>query len=242
MEKVNEAIKDNNKESSNFFTYVFNFDEDNKAGMFNMIQYTLLAIVPVIVLLKLVKHYIPEDDDSKPSLEILVEVVFQLIVIFLAIWFIDRMVRFIPTYSGVCYYKFNETNFIIPILIVLITMQTKLGAKINLLLDRINEVWSGNTTNSTSQKSNQNSQIKVRQPLAGSIPQHHPSQADSLNNQYVSPISNNISPSNTTLISDLPQMNQQQQQQHANIQNEIIDPSPLMAANEALGGIFGSSF
>jgi hypothetical protein len=240
MEKVNEAIKDNNKESSNFFTYVFNFDEDNKAGMFNMIQYTLLAIVPVIVLLKLVKHYIPEDDDSKPSLEILVEVVFQLIVIFLAIWFIDRMVRFIPTYSGVCYYKFNETNFIIPILIVLITMQTKLGAKINLLLDRINEVWSGNTNNSTSQKSNQNSQIKVRQPLAGSIPQHHPSQADSLNNQYVSPISNNISPSNTTLISDLPQMNQQQQ--HANVQNEIIDPSPLMAANEALGGIFGSSF
>ncbi len=240
MEKVNEAIKDNNKESSNFFTYVFNFDEDNKAGMFNMIQYTLLAIVPVIVLLKLVKHYIPEDDDSKPSLEILVEVVFQLIVIFLAIWFIDRMVRFIPTYSGVCYYKFNETNFIIPILIVLITMQTKLGAKINLLLDRINEVWSGNTTNSTSQKSNQNSQIKVRQPLAGSIPQHHPSQADSLNNQYVSPISNNISPSNTTLISDLPQMNQQQQQ--ANVQNQIIDPSPLMAANEALGGIFGSSF
>lgn len=239
MEKVNEAIKDNNKESSNFFTYVFNFDEDNKAGMFNMIQYTLLAIVPVIVLLKLVKHYIPEDDDSKPSLEILVEVVFQLIVIFLAIWFIDRMVRFIPTYSGVCYYKFNETNFIIPILIVLITMQTKLGAKINLLLDRINEVWSGNTTNSTSQKSNKNSQIKVRQPLAGSIPQHHPSQADSLNNQYVSPISNNISPGNTTLISDLPQMNQQQ---HANVQNEIIDPSPLMAANEALGGIFGSSF
>lgn len=239
MEKVNEAIKDNNKESSNFFTYVFNFDEDNKAGMFNMIQYTLLAIVPVIVLLKLVKHYIPEDDDSKPSLEILVEVVFQLIVIFLAIWFIDRMVRFIPTYSGVCYYKFNETNFIIPILIVLITMQTKLGAKINLLLDRINEIWSGNTTNSTSQKSNQNSQIKVRQPLAGSIPQHHPSQADSLNNQYVSPISNNISPSNTTLISDLPQMNQQQQ---ANVQNQIIDPSPLMAANEALGGIFGSSF
>lgn len=239
MEKVNEAIKDNNKESSNFFTYVFNFDEDNKAGMFNMIQYTLLAIVPVIVLLKLVKHYIPEDDDSKPSLEILVEVVFQLIVIFLAIWFIDRMVRFIPTYSGVCYYKFNETNFIIPILIVLITMQTKLGAKINLLLDRINEVWSGNTTNSTSQKSNQNSQIKVRQPLAGSIPQHHPSQADSLNNQYVSPIFNNISPSNTTLISDLPQMNQQQQ---ANVQNQIIDPSPLMAANEALGGIFGSSF
>jgi hypothetical protein len=48
----------------------------------------------------------------------------------------------------------------------------------------------------------------------------------------------NINPGNTTLISDLP-MNQQQQVQ---VQNEVLDPSPLMAANEALGGIFGSSF
>jgi len=227
MEKVNEAIKDNNKDSSNFISYVFNFDEENKAGIFNMIQYTMLAIVPVIVLLKLVKHYIPEDDDSKPSLEILVEVIIQLIVIFLSIWFIDKMVRFIPTYSGFCYYKFNETNFIIPILIVLITMQTKLGAKINILLDRVSELWGGSQP---PQKSVQNSNVKVRQPLAGNIPQHQPSQADNYS-------TNNISPNNTTLINDLPNS-----QQQVSIQNDIFDPSPLLAANEALGGIFGSSF
>ena len=132
MEKVNEVIKENNKEESNFFSYVFNFDEDNKAGILNMLQYTILAIIPVVVVLKLIKHYIPEDDDSKPTLEILIEVIFQLIILFLAIWFIDKMIRFVPTYSGVCYFKFNETNFIIPVLMVLITMQTKLGAKINL--------------------------------------------------------------------------------------------------------------
>lgn len=235
MEKVNEAIKENNKDSNNFISYIFNFDEDNKAGIFNMIQYTMLAIVPVIVLLKLVKHYIPEDDDSKPSLEILVEVIVQLIIIFLSIWFIDKMVRFIPTYSGVCYYKFNETNFIIPILIVLITMQTKLGAKINLLLDRITELWSGNQN---SQKSTQDSNVKVRKPLAGSIPHHQPSQADTLHLNNMPSLHSNISPNNTTLISDLPINNQQQM----NLQNEILDPSPLMAANEALGGIFGSSF
>ena len=37
-------------------------------------------------------------------------------------------------------------------------------------------------------------------------------------------------------------MNAQKQQQQINIQNDVLDPSPLMAANEALGGMFGSSF
>ena len=234
MEKVNEVIKENNKENNNFFSYVFNFDEDNKAGIYNMLQYTLLAIIPVVVLLKLVKHYVPEDDDSKPSLEILVEVILQLIIIFLSIWFIDKIIRFIPTLSGVCYFKFNETNFIVPILIVLITMQTKLGAKINLILDRFSELWGGSKS---PQKSNKESNIKIRQPLAGSIPQHQPSQADSLHMNTIPSLHNNISPNTTTLISDLPS-----NQQQMNTQSDILDPSPLMAANEALGGIFGSTF
>tara|TARA_B100001093_G_C26756707_1_gene983790 strand:+ start:608 stop:1312 length:705 start_codon:yes stop_codon:yes gene_type:complete len=234
MEKVNEVIKENNKENNNFFSYVFNFDEDNKAGIYNMLQYTLLAIIPVVVLLKLVKHYVPEDDDSKPSLEILVEVILQLIIIFLSIWFIDKIIRFIPTLSGVCYFKFNETNFIVPILIVLITMQTKLGAKINLILDRFSELWGGSKS---PQKSNKESNVKVRQPLAGSIPQHQPSQADSLHMNTMPSLHNNISPNTTTLISDLPS-----NQQQMNTQSDILDPSPLMAANEALGGIFGSAF
>lgn len=227
MEKVNEVIKENNKHDSNFFSYVFNFDEDNKAGMLNMMQYTLLAILPVVILLKLVKHYIPEDDESKPSLEVLVEVILQLVILFLSIWFIDKMIRFVPTYSGVCYFKFNETNFIIPVLMVLITMQTKLGAKINLLIDRINDLWSGNTG-----KKNQNKgQVKVTQPLAGGRgPQHMPSQADVLS------MPQNVNTGNTSLISDLPVAPPNQQ---ANNQVPQMDLGP-MAANEALGGGFGS--
>ncbi len=229
MEKVNEVIKENNQNDSNFFTYVFNFDEDNKAGILNMMQYTLLAILPVIILLKLVKHYIPEDDESKPSLEVLVEVIIQLVILFLGIWFIDKMIRFIPTYSGVCYFKFNETNFIIPVLMVLITMQTKLGAKINLLIDRINDLWSGNIN-----KKKQNSaQVKVTQPLAPiSPPQHIPSQADVLN------MPQNVNSCNTSLISDLP-VAPPASNQSANNQVPQMDLGP-MAANEALGGGFGS--
>ena len=239
MEKVNEVIKENSKDQSNFFSYVFNFDEENKAGILNMLQYTLLAIIPVIVMLKLIKHYIPEDDDSKPTLEILVEIIVQLIIIFICIWFIDKMIRFIPTYSGFNYFKFNETNFIIPILIVLITMQTKLCAKINIIVEQISDLWNGNSSNNVKG----NSQVKVTQPISRNTPYHMPSQADTFNQAMAPPlnIQNNINPGNTTLINDLPMNGNNQQMNNPNM-NEILDPSPLMAANEALGGAFGSAF
>ena len=42
--------------------------------LLNIIQYAVLAIIPIIILLKLIKNYIPEADDDKGSLVILVEV------------------------------------------------------------------------------------------------------------------------------------------------------------------------
>ena len=39
--------------------------------MMNMVQYSVLALVPVVLLLKGIKNFVPEDDDSKGSLEIL---------------------------------------------------------------------------------------------------------------------------------------------------------------------------
>jgi len=66
---------------------VFPFDEAQKATLLNILQYTILAIIPVILLLKLIKNYVPEVDDDKGSLVILVEVVGQIFVMFLALLF-----------------------------------------------------------------------------------------------------------------------------------------------------------
>ena len=231
MDKVADTIKETAKEDMNFLSYVFNFDDENKANMSNMLQYVILGVVPVVIILKLIKHYVPEDDDTKGSIEILAEVVAQLAVIFLAIWFVDKMIRFIPTYSGVCYHAFNETNFIIPILIILVTMQTKLGAKINILVDRVSELWDGG--DKAPQAKNNN--VRVTQPISGG---HQVSQADYLDNTLIRPPAQMSPMANTTMISDLPQMNQQQ---YVDV-NQMADPSPLMAANEALGGAFGSAF
>jgi hypothetical protein len=34
----------------NFFKHVFNFDDDSKSELLNIIQYALISIIPVIVL------------------------------------------------------------------------------------------------------------------------------------------------------------------------------------------------
>ena len=121
-----------------------------------MLQYLIIALIPVIILLKLIKEYIPEDDDKKDNLELVFEIILQLGVLFVSIFFIDKIIRYFPTYSNVPYSKFNEISFIIPTLILIITMQTKLGAKINILYNRVLEFWNGSKASQNNGNTNGN--------------------------------------------------------------------------------------
>lgn len=240
MDKLNDTINSDSADSLSFFKYVFNFDEENKNSMLNMIQYTILSIIPVLVTLRLIKHFVPEEDETKGSLEIILESLGQIIIIIMAIWFTNKIIRFIPTYSGEYYGKFNETNFIIPFIIILATMQTKLGAKLNILIDRVLDLWNGKKEETSKQQGQGQGQnvVRVSQPLAG---QHQVSQADYLDH-------NQILPSNPQLTT-MPQ----QQQPATNFNNMYQNnPTPMpgamnpggvvepMAANE--GGGWGSAW
>ena len=249
MENITETVKAVPSESMGFLKYVFNFDDENKCEMLNMGQYAVLAIIPVLLVLKAIKHIIPEEDESKGSLEIMAESIGQLLLIICSIWFTNKMIQYIPTYSGCNYGKFNATNFLLPFIIILATMQTKLGAKLNILLDRVVDRFEGRT-DTPQQKGSDQSVVRVSQPLAG---QHQPSQADYQDHSQ-------ILPSNPQLTS-MPQMNQAPQQpqqispqqspdfnqmyqnqatplQDANTPSMSQEP---MAANDALGGMFGGS-
>jgi hypothetical protein len=229
---------------SGFFNYVFNFDSDNKAILLNMFQYIVIALIPVIVVLKLIKEYIPEDDDKKESIELIIEIVIQIGVLFVAMYLIDKIIRYFPTYSNVPYTKFNEISFIIPTLVLIMTMQTKLGAKINILYDRVLEMWNGKNQ---SKGGNNQGNIRVSQPIVmpGS---HQVSRADTLDNTIMSQRANQLpAQNNISLIDSLPNMmnngggggNNMQSQA---MQNAFMDSMEPMAANGALGGAFGSSF
>ena len=228
---------------SGFFNYVFNFDSDNKAILLNMFQYIIIALIPVIVLLKLIKEYIPEDDDKKESIELIIEIIIQLGVLFIAMYLIDKIIRYFPTYSKVPYTKFNEISFIIPTLVLIMTMQTKLGAKINILYDRTLELWNGKTQ---TRGGNNQGNIRVSQPIVmpGS---HQVSRADTLDNTIMAPRANQLpAQNNISLIDSLPNMmnsggNGNNFQNQA-MQNAFMDSMEPMAANGALGGAFGSSF
>jgi hypothetical protein len=169
MDSVSDVPTDA-KGFTGFFKYVFDFDETNKALMFNMVQYSVLAVIPIVLVLKGIGYVIPEDDEDKGSLEIVAEVVGQMALLILSIWFINKMVRYFPTYSGVAYHSFNETNFLVPFLIIMMTMQTRLGEKIKILSERVMELWEGRADGKKVGEKKGNGAVKVSQPIAGSRP------------------------------------------------------------------------
>uniref|UniRef100_A0A6C0HNR9 Uncharacterized protein n=1 Tax=viral metagenome TaxID=1070528 RepID=A0A6C0HNR9_9ZZZZ len=175
-----EIVISNTPEKNGFFSYVFNFDTENKNAIFNMLQYGALSIIPVILTLRLIKSIIPEDDETKGSLEITFEVIAQLSVLILAVWYTNKIIRYIPTYTGSPYSSFSETSAIIPFVIILITMQTKLGAKVNLLVDRVTEYIRGSTGVEAPPQQQQQQQQHISTPdnLPRYQPNNHPQQSD----------------------------------------------------------------
>lgn len=241
-----EGASSNKLNPAEFFNHVFNFDSNNKANMLNLVQYIFIGIIPVVLTLKAIKAYIPEEDDQKGSLEISLEVSIQLFAIFFSIWFIDKIIRYVPTYSGVEYHKFNETNFVLPLLIILVTMQTKLGSKINILVDRVMDQWNGNQ-NPYVGKTNQ-ANVKISQPIV-TPGIHQISRADNLDNTLIRPPPQQMpAQNNVSMIDALPNMenngtnNGLSSFQNQAIQNSFMDTMEPMAANGALGGAFGANF
>jgi hypothetical protein len=145
----------------NFFKHVFNFDDDSKSDMLNIIQYSLIAIIPVIILNKAMQKYVPEADEQKGNLEILAEIVIQIIIMFVGLSRINHVITFFPTYSGVDYPEFSIIFIVLAVLMITLSLQTKLGEKVSILTERLTELWEGKTDNKK-KKGN----VKVSQPIS----------------------------------------------------------------------------
>ena len=160
MESLDELSKTSGKPS--FFKHVFNFNDESKSEMLNIIQYAVLAIIPVIVLNKLMQKYVPEADDEKGSVEITAEILGQVVIMFLGILIIHRIITFVPAYSGEKYADFNVTSIVLAMLVIILSLQTKLGEKVSILVDRIMELWDGPKDKKNGKKGN----VKVSQPIS----------------------------------------------------------------------------
>lgn len=155
--------------NKNFFKHVFNFDDDSKSEILNIIQYALIAIIPIIILSKTIGKYVPEADDKKGSLEVSAEIIIQVIITFIGLLIINRIITFIPTYSGTKYPDFHIIYIVLAILLITMSLQTKIGEKVTILVERVNELWNGKTDNKSKNSKNSKNNVKVSQPISGQI-------------------------------------------------------------------------
>lgn len=235
---------DDSKKS--FIKHVFNFDDDSKSEILNITQYAIIAIIPVIILNKTIGKYVPEADDKKSSLEISAEVLIQMLVTFMGLFLVHRGITYVPTYSGVKYPEFNIVYNILIFLMITLSLQTKIGEKVSILVDRVYELWEGKP-NKKNSKNGKQPNVKVSQPISGQV----------LNQNMNQSAMNQAMYSDGTSISSLPSGGDTQQ--NPNYDNMYRqDTTPLvnaatpglaegfvnepMAANSVLGGGFGSSW
>jgi hypothetical protein len=248
MDSLNES---SNSSKKGFFNHVFNFEDDSKSEILNIIQYSLIAIIPIVVLNKVMQRFVPEADEQKGSLELLAEVIIQIIVMFLGILLTNRIITFIPTYSGTKYPEFSVTYIILAVLVITLSLQTKLGEKVSILVDRLMDLWDGNKDDKNKKKKSSGN-VRVTQPIS-----QPPPSSSAMNQSFYS---------DSTPINQLPQQSQDQMPDYnsmfRNDSTPLVDAAtpggnegfrggqPMqqiqsfepMAANEALGGGFGTSF
>ena len=131
---------------------------------------------------------------------------------------------------------FSVTNIILAMLVIILSLQTKLGEKVSIIVDRIMELWEGPKDQKKGKKGQNN--VKVSQPI---------SQNSS------AAIAQSMG---STSISSLPQQQQSSQQMPDYNNMYQQDSTPMvgaatpgteefgpMAANSAIGGgAFGSAF
>lgn len=231
--------------SKDFLKHVFNMNEESKKEMMNIIQYAVMSLVPLVVLNKTMSKYVPEAEDKKGSVEICAEILLQIIVMFIGLLFIHRINTFIPTFSGEKYPDMSIINIILSVLIITLSLQTKLGEKVSIISERVIQMWEGKEGLS-GQEEKQNSKIKVSQPLSNpqmtQMPQVHvcaDKMAMNTNSTPISQLPMSVPPTTQTSTIANNMMNNNNVNYNNTNHMMISEPNEPMAANDG-GGMFSS--
>lgn len=230
-----EALKENEVEvKKTFFKTVFNFDSESKSEILNIFQYTLTAFVLVVILNKIFQIYIPEADETKHYTALIFEMLIQIIGLFLGMIIIHRIVSYIPTYSKVPYKQINMITFVVPFLVIILSLQTKLGDKVNIIMESVSFLWKGRAPRVPVQNN-----LKVTQPLSNA-----PIQQPVNNMLNTSFNMNQLLPPPGSASTQIPDLQQQinsgfgtndVQTGDAGVGNVFQENDEPMAANAALG-------
>jgi hypothetical protein len=122
---------------TSFINYMFSLADGEKIELINTLQYIILAIIPILLIIKIINNYIPPFDNKKSTVEVAIELIVQLGVLFTLFFFIHKLILFIPTYSKQDYPTIQFLPIILPLMFVLFTLDKNFGEKAHLLIERI---------------------------------------------------------------------------------------------------------
>jgi hypothetical protein len=124
----------------NFFGHVFDFEDDSKNELLNLAQYSVLAAVFVTVLNKVFESYMPDPEKDKSAAALALETGLQLVLLFVGLVLIHRTIEYIPTFSGTRYGSYNIIPTVLPMLVVLLSLNSGVGRKVSMLVDKFDGV------------------------------------------------------------------------------------------------------
>ena len=129
---------------NNFVEHVFKFDDEAKSDILNGIQYIFFAVLLVTVLNAALGRIMVDADETKGDVELVGEIFVHLVIMFVGLMLIDRMITFIPTYSGSEHKAVNMMTLIFVFIVLQMDSESILGRKMRMLTERLNQMWEGN--------------------------------------------------------------------------------------------------
>jgi hypothetical protein len=245
-----------------FIKHVFDFGDDSKSEVINSIQYLGISFLPVLLANHAMNKIFSEigtgnnkiKAEDASSVQLLAEVLSQLSISLVLLFFINKFVTYFPTYSGTPFTELNMVNLVFMLLPMPIESGgNNVGKKLQVLIKRFDDVIFGDAQPIKKTNAGQKSNVRVSQPISGQIPRsqptHQASRADYVDHhQKQQPVqepklgsSNAIygGPTNNLIDADFGGNPGQEGFNNMPVQAAMSEPA---AANGVLGGSFGSAF
>jgi hypothetical protein len=228
--------------SSSFLSQIFSTSPESMSEIYNSVQFAILALIPIFILNKIVAKVIPEPNIESSSLIILGEILLQVFIVSVGVILIYRFVTYFPSFSGFKYETLSLAGPTMFFIILLFSIQSKLGIKANIIADRLYEIWNGPQEDN---KKNIRKNVRTMSPVSPMM--HTPSQADFLDNSVIntsmSSLPNPISTKNVSSPSLSHQNNVGFGMRSSGPESRGMDTymGPA-AANSMIGGSFGTRF
>lgn len=158
--------------------HIFRYDDETKSVLTNLVQYTMLAIIPIACLQKASDKLFSDFDESNGSAAILAEILGQSVLTIIGLFMIHRIITAVPTFSGNAMEDIHLTSIIVIFLLIsLHCKDNKMHKKLSAVMNRAFDAWD-EVPKQTPKKDN-SGKVRVSQPISNNgMPTHQASRAD----------------------------------------------------------------